>query len=129
MGPEYALRLPAQLPGAKSYYYYPDKMISCDLDDRQPLWMERPSVIFEVASESTRQIDEREKRAAYLQLPTLQAYIRLEQDEALADVDYRSPKGWQQMQVRGLNATIVLTSPPLDLPMRDLYRDVQIAEG
>ncbi len=57
-------------------------------------WRERPAAFFEIPSESTRHIDEREKRTAYLQLPSLEAYVRIEQERAEVIVERRTPEGW-----------------------------------
>jgi Uma2 family endonuclease len=124
-GPDYAVRLTAE--GNKdTRYYYPDKIISCDATDWRSTWMERPGVIFEILSGSTRQVDGREKRAAYLKLPSLQAYIRIEQDEPLVIVEFRTGEGWHQALVQGLDAVISLEKPAIRIPMAELYRDVPL---
>ena len=61
-------------------YYYPDAMIACDPAEKGQRWREKPSVLFEITSRSTRRIDEREKLAAYLSISSLAAYVRIAQD-------------------------------------------------
>src|SRR5579862_4545345 len=81
-------------PLGETYFYYPDAIIVCDPTDAGRNWRERPAALFEIISESTRRIDEREKRLSYLQLPSLQAYVRLEQIRAEVVVDLRTERGW-----------------------------------
>lgn len=89
------------LPLDSTYYYYPDAMIACDSADSGHGWRERPSALFEIITEETRRIDEREKRLAYLQLATLEAYVRIEQDRAEVVVERRSPEGWRAERLSG----------------------------
>lgn len=46
-------------------FYYPDAMVVCESNPDQQTWQDRPVVIVEVASESTRRVDQGEKREAY----------------------------------------------------------------
>ena len=66
-------------PLDSTYFYYPDAMVACDPTDSGHGWRERPAALFEIISEDTRRVDEREKRVPYLQIPSLQAYVRIEQ--------------------------------------------------
>ncbi|WP_349307081.1 Uma2 family endonuclease [Acinetobacter corruptisaponis] len=60
-------------------YFYPDVLVDCsDLAD-DSVFTETPTIIVEVLSKSTRQIDRVIKREKYLQIPTLQEYILIEQ--------------------------------------------------
>ena len=59
--------------GGKTLFYYPDLVLSCDPDDREPYFSRSPCLIIEVLSESTARIDRREKLLAYQTLPSLMA--------------------------------------------------------
>jgi Uma2 family endonuclease len=72
-----------------TYFYYPDALIVCGKAGVGPSWCEAPRVIFEVISESTRKIDEREKWMVYKMIPSLDAYVRIEQEQRLVAVDRR----------------------------------------
>ena len=109
------------LPLDATYYYYPDAMIACDPTDSGHGWRERPSALFEIISEDTRRIDEREKRLAYLQLATLEAYVRIEQDRAEVVVERRTPEGWKVERLRGLEAVVRLPTLEIELPLAELY--------
>ncbi len=115
------------LPLDSTYYYYPDAMIACDPTDSGHGWRERPSALFEIISEDTRRIDEREKRFVYLQLATLQAYVLIEQDRAEVVVVRRAPEGWQSEKLSGLDAVVRLPALEIELPLAELYERVELS--
>lgn len=110
--------------GKLTYFYYPDGMVSCDPTQQGKDYRERPSVIFEITSESTRSIDEREKLAAYRQLASLEAYVRIEQSTPEVLVERRTATGWQRWHFTGLEAEADLAVLGLKLPLRELYERV-----
>ncbi len=75
-------------------FYYPDAQVVCRSNPPGDHFQDEPILIFEVVSESTRRIDEVEKRAAYLSIPTLAAYVLIEQDRPAATVWRRTPQGF-----------------------------------
>ena len=77
-----------------SKYFYPDVMVDCTPQQGDSLFTQTPVIIVEVLSKSTRRMDETTKRLAYLQIPTLQEYVLIEQDIADIEVVRRS-NGWQ----------------------------------
>ncbi len=107
-----------------TYFYYPDAMIACDPTDVGHGWRERPAALFEIISEETRRVDEREKRVPYLQLPSLTAYVRIEQDRAEVLVDRRTADGWQTERLCGAEAVVRLPELGVELPLADLYERV-----
>ncbi len=115
------------LPHGSTYYYYPDAMIACDPTDSGHGWRERPSALFEIISEDTRRIDEREKWIAYRQLASLHAYVRIEQDRPEVIVEIRTPDGWQSERLRGLDAVARLPGLEIELPLAELYERVKFA--
>ena len=113
------------LPLDSTYYYYPDAMIACDPADSGNGWRERPSALFEIITEDTRRIDEREKRLAYLQLAALQFYVRIEQDRPEVVIEWRTPEGWKSARLSGLDAVVQLPSLEIELPLAELYERVK----
>ncbi len=111
-------------PLDSTYFYYPDAMIACDPTDSGHGWRERPAALFEIISEDTRRVDEREKRIPYLQLPSLQAYVRIEQTRPEVVVDRRMPDGWKSERVSGLDAVVRLPELGLELPLMELFERV-----
>lgn len=110
--------------GTDSYYYYPDAVICCDQTDIKNGIREHPTVVFEITSESTRSIDEREKRAAYHQIPSLQAYVRIEQDKPEVLLETRTSEGWRPQRISGLQGILRLECVGLELPLAELYQRV-----
>src|SRR4051812_8967779 len=104
-----------------TYFYYPDGMVACDPTEQGKDYRERPSVIFEITSESTRSIDAREKMAAYRQLTSLEAYVRIEQSSPEVFVERRTESGWQQWHFTGLEAIADLQVLKIKLPLRGVY--------
>ncbi len=67
--------------------YYPDVQVVCESNDQQVVYQGAPVLIVEVLSPSTRRYDLDEKMSAYLTIPSLQAYIALEQHQPMAVVN------------------------------------------
>ena len=78
----------------KTVFYYPDLLLSCAPDDRQPYFSSLPCLIVEVLSDSTERIDRREKLLAYQTLPSLQEYVLVAQNGRLVEV-YRRANDWK----------------------------------
>jgi len=106
-------------------FYYPDAMVACDPADSGHGWRERPSVLFEIISEETRRLDEREKRFAYLAIPGLAAYARIEQGSAEVVVERRDGGEWKSEKHTGLDAILLLPDIGVSLPLAELYERLQ----
>jgi Uma2 family endonuclease len=113
------------LPLDHTYYYYPDAMVACDPTDSGHGWRKRPSALFEITTDETRRIDEREKRLGYLQLASLEAYVRIEQDRAEVVVERRTPEGWKSERVIGLEGVVKLLTLEIALPLTELYERIK----
>ncbi len=77
----------------RTYFYYPDAAVVCLSNPDNDTFQDHPVMIVEVVSESTRRVDEGEKRDHYLSIDSLQAYVLLEQDCAAAVVYRRQADG------------------------------------
>jgi Uma2 family endonuclease len=117
------MKLKTQI-AAVTYFYYPDGMVSCDPTDQDKDYRERPTVIFEITSESTRSIDEREKFGAYRQLASLEAYVRIEQLAPEVIIDRRTGSGWQRWHFTGLDSIADLGVLGIKLGLKKLYQRV-----
>jgi Uma2 family endonuclease len=102
-------------------FYYPDIMVVCDATDCDPYTKTRPQLIAEIVSPNTRSIDEREKRAAYLELDSLREYLLVEQDRPELRVIQRDPHGGWRETLCGPDDLIRLPSLGLDIAMQHLY--------
>jgi Uma2 family endonuclease len=72
-------------------FYYPDVAVECGAHDAHSAFTDDPVVIVEVLSASTRRIDEREKKAAYLTIPSLAAYAEPSAGVALPEIGATLP--------------------------------------
>ncbi len=105
-------------------FYYPDVSVVCRPNPPEDTFQDEPAVIVEVASPSTRRVDEGEKKDSYLTLPTLSAYIILEQDAAAAIVYRRTDHGFEREQYSGPEAVISLPEIEQELPLSEVYDGV-----
>jgi len=104
-------------------FFYPDLSIDCDFDESQPYFTETPIIIVEVLSKSTRKIDQTIKRRAYLNLPSLQEYVLIEQD--FVDVEVvRRREGWQSKHYY-LGDDVTFESIEFTLSVEGIYHRVQ----
>jgi Uma2 family endonuclease len=113
-----------QLP-THTRFYYPDAMIVCQLSPVEQQYQDAPAVLVEVCSESTRRTDEQEKKEAYLTIPSLRAYILLEQAQPLAVVWRRGDRGFTRERYDGLQAEIDLPEIGTRLRLADVYESVK----
>lgn len=61
-------------------FYYPDVMVACDPADDDPLVEHNPCLIVEVTPPSTESTDRREKMFNYREIPSLKAYLIVDQN-------------------------------------------------
>ncbi len=110
----------------KQTYYYPDIMVGCDPTDRQSeYYLEHPCLLLEVLSESTQQIDKREKLLAYQTITSLQEYIMVSQQAPLVEVHYRDESGlWQMDTYNTIEDHIYFRCLDLQVAMTDIYEEV-----
>src|SRR5436853_2091637 len=83
------LRLPTQVR-----FYYPDASVICRPNPQTDSFQDEPAVLLEVLSNRTRRIDEGEKKDAYLTIPSLCAYVLVEQEAPAVMVFRRTEKGF-----------------------------------
>ncbi len=113
--------------GHGTRFYYPDLSVVCQPNPPGDTFHDAPIVIFEVVSESTRRTDEYEKREAYLSIDSLCVYVLVEQSAASALVYRRGDSGFERETYIGLDAVIPLTESDCDLPLTDLYEQVEFS--
>lgn len=106
-------------------FYYPDAQVVCQSNPQTESFQDSPVLIVEVLSDSTRRIDEEEKRDAYLNIPSLNVYILLEQRHAHATVYHRTETGFERLVFDNLDSTIKSSDPSMSLPLHEIYRDIE----
>jgi len=65
-------------------FYYPDVMVVCDPEDDERYFKTKPRIVVEVISDSTRDTDTREKLITFIQMPSLEEYVLVEQNAGRA---------------------------------------------
>jgi Uma2 family endonuclease len=109
--------------------YYPDVFVTCGDDIRQEVYQDRPRIIFEVLSKSTRRKDMVEKREAYESFESLEYYILLEQHFAAAIVYRRNGEQFERSYREGLDAVIELPEINASLLLSDVYAEVDFSNA
>lgn len=104
-------------------FYYPDSSVICTPNPPSDSYQDQPSVVVEVLSRNTRRIDEGEKKDAYLTIPTLSAYLLIEQEFATVTVYRRTEQGFAREMYRD-NDTIPLPEVDAELPLAEIYEGV-----
>ena len=106
-------------------FYYPDVLVSCtDIADEPDDYYETaPCLIIEVLSESTESDDQKHKRLAYQQLPSLQEYVLAAQTEPRIEVYRRQEKSWI-IETYASDDSVYFQSIDLTLIISEIYRDV-----
>ena len=106
-------------------FYYPDVSVVCQPNADRDSFHDAPVVIVEVISESTRRIDEYEKREAYLSIDSLCVYVLVEQASAAVLVYRRGDSGFDRQVYTGRDAIIPLPEIECELALAELYQNVE----
>lgn len=103
-------------------FYYPDLMVTCDPSDDAKYYKTKPAVLVEVLSPSTERLDRREKFLSYQRLPSLEAYVLVDQEQMRVTV-FRREQNWDP---EPLGIGDVLKLPPISFEqsLADIYEDV-----
>ena len=109
-------------------FYYPDAMVVCVPNPATDRFQDRPVVVIEVLSESTRRTDLGEKLQAYLTIPSLEVLLCAEPDTPFVTVHRRRAAGGFAIEHHaGLDAVIPLPEIEAQLALADLYERVDFA--
>lgn len=114
---------------ATGLFTYPDVLVVCGPPEYAPEdrnTLTNPRVVVEVLSPSTERYDRTTKFRHYAQLPSVQEYVLVSQDEPLAERFTRQPDGtWARAEFVGLDAALALASVPAEVPTAEVYRGVE----
>ena len=103
-------------------FYYPDLLLSCDPEDKEPYFRSRPCLIIEVLSPSTERIDRREKFLAYTSLASLQEYVMIAQNRQTVML-YRRRNNWQ-LELFNTGDSLSLDCLECQLAVDKIYEEV-----
>ncbi len=106
-----------------SNFFYPDVMVVCDDNTENDYYTESPIIVVEVLSKSTRRVDETIKLMSYINTPSVQEYVIIEQDVVDIQVLRRS-ENWLPKHYF-LGDEVRFASIDLVLSVEEIYERVQ----
>ncbi len=110
-------------------FYYPDVTVICDeprlADDHKDVLL-NPLIVFEVLSETTAGFDRGRKFQSYQSIESLQEYVLVSQDEYFVEHFRRDGKQWIYTPAEGRDARLALPAVNCELPLDEIYRQVEI---
>jgi len=118
-----------------SKYLYPDTSIVCggpefDVDDPKKTTIINPQVVIEVLSDSTELYDRGGKFSLYREIPSLEEYVLISQQEPLVETFLRQTEGaWLPSPSTGMQSSLVLRSLKIGIPMAEVYAGVKFDAG
>lgn len=110
-----------------TWFYYPDVSVVCHENPQTDSYQQRPAMVVEVLSRSSRAIDLDEKLNNYLTIPSLEYCLLLEQTQPRAILMRRTPTGFLRETYEGLQARISLESIASTLVLSDIYARVDFS--
>lgn len=110
--------------GTQPRFYYPDASVVCGENVLDGVFQDKPTVIVEVLSETTRRTDEGEKLEAYQKISTLDMYLMFEQDIVGVVAYRRTGKLFQREVYSDLAAIILLPEIAAELRLASVYENV-----
>lgn len=105
---------------------YPDVVVDCGPSKPDDMLASAPSILIEVSSPSTRNIDVVVKLGEYQALPSVEVIMQVEPDVALVTVYRRSIEGWLFERYDGLDSIIDLPVLDTTLSLRSVYDGVEV---
>jgi Uma2 family endonuclease len=109
---------------ANDIFYYPDVVVSCAKDDRATHYREKPIVVVEVLSSTTARQDRFEKFTNYIEIPSLQEYVLIEQNFSMVEI-FRRSRQWEEEIIR--SGGFRLESVDMEFTLAEVYRRVSWA--
>lgn len=122
----FALDVKVRVAAAKAYFY-PDIVVTCPgdaLTDQDPLVIESPKVIVEVASPSTSEYDLMGKFARYRLSLTLMEYVLISADHHDLIVHRKLPDGQWVVAEPATPNTLELKSIEVSIPFSEIFANV-----
>ena len=127
----YLLSSEMRVKAAESRYVYPDLSAVCgeaQFARENEMELVNPILLVEVTSPSSMEIDHYEKKALYFELPSIQAYLIIDQHRVRAELCLRSLGGWQTDTFESLDDIVPLDALDCQLPLSQVYRGVALDE-
>ena len=107
--------------------YYPDIFATCDSSTDTSRVIHRPNIIVEVLSNSTEVFDRGEKWEQYQKIPSLEQYVLISQNEAVAEVYCREGEKWIYEHLTN-DAVLQFAHLKFEIKLSDLYQNLPAIE-
>ncbi len=110
---------------ATNCFYYPDIMVTCEPFEAKSVYKSQPTLLIEILSPTTMATDLREKKIAYLKIPTLSEYVIVYQDRMQVEYIFRiSEEEWSSETFLGTDQLILRSLPKgeLTISMGSIYK-------
>jgi Uma2 family endonuclease len=118
---------PIQTPSLPPYRY-PDASVVCGKMQFQSFdgieALVNPTLVVEVLSATTENVDRKQKKDAYQALPSVKEYLLVSQTAHHITCFSRHGEFWHREEFSGLDTVIPLLSLNCDLVLRDIYEGV-----
>ena len=109
-----------------SKYVYPDLSVVCgkaQLEDNDTTLL-NPIVVIEVVSPSSAAYDREVKLEFYRSLPSIAAYLIVDQSQYFVELHTRTESGWHWQTFNDLADIIPLEAIGTELPLAEIYRGI-----
>jgi len=104
-------------------FYYPDVMVACQRTGVEQYFLRYPTLLIEILSPSTENVDQRAKLLNYPQIPTVEEYVLVAQEIREITIHRRSEQ-WEP-RVHTLPETAAeFHSIKLSVPLARIYEGV-----
>jgi Uma2 family endonuclease len=117
---------------ADGLYTYPDVSVICGRPDLIPGKTDtalNPTVLIEVLSESTEAYNRGAKFGLYQMIPSFREYLLVSQISPEVELRSRRDDGaWSLEIIRGLDSLVRFASLQIDLPLAEIYQDVEFPD-
>lgn len=113
-------------------YVYPDfSVVSGEprLEDESEVTLLNPMFVVEVTSPLSLMRDRIDKLDLYFDVPSIEAYLIVDQDRPRADLYTRTQAGWQVRIFSNVEEVIPLPAFECQLPLEQVYRGIAFAEA
>jgi Uma2 family endonuclease len=110
---------------------YPDVVVTCSPVEPKADSVKAPTLIIEVLSRSTHEIDRGRKWLAYQQIASLQQYVLVSQDQPRVDIYRRNAaakQGWSYDVVTGLDASVTFEPGTSATTLAEIYEDSSVSD-
>jgi len=119
----------------RASYVYPGISIVCggpefDGDDPKQTTITNPRIVVEVLPDSTERYDRGRKLDLYREVPSLQEYVVVSQQQPLVETFLRQPQGaWLLNPWKEIDAAMRLHSVGMSIPLTEIYSGVKFDDN